>query len=175
MSYGATILWLLSFQKYGRNFRLVFSKCFPQNCCWDPILLSNCSDSFDGLHAIKFKGEMRKNMIPRLAKSSNLCQDATRLQMSGVELFNHSSLSIFSAPKTSRRTGNRSYFSHQVASSVNVSRPYLWWPWDLCTTRVRFAIAIGGSRSWESYLLAQTFAHTANLRSIKHVCKFKEC
>ena len=31
-------------------------------------------------------------------------------------------------PKTSRRTGNRSYFSDQVASSVNVSRPYLWWP-----------------------------------------------
>ena len=66
-------------------------------------------------------------------------------------------------PKTSRRTGNRSYFSHQVASSVNVSRPYLWWPWDLCTTRARFAIAIGGSRSWESYLLSQTFAHTGNL------------
>ena len=64
---------------------------------------------------------------------------------------------------TSRRTGNRSYFSDQVASSVNVSRPYLWWPWDLCTTRVRFAIAIGGSRSWESYLLSQTFAHTGNL------------
>ncbi len=48
----------------------MFLKCFP--CRRDPILLANCSDSFDGLQGIKFKGEMRQNMIPRLAKSSNL-------------------------------------------------------------------------------------------------------
>ena len=48
----------------------MFLKCFP--CRWDPILLANCSDSFDGLQGIKFKGEMGQNMIPRLAKSSNL-------------------------------------------------------------------------------------------------------